>query len=77
MEMLGLIRSGTKVKVTGSIVDKFIKKDREFVVYQAEGRDPEGELLFRTKRTHVLDFIERSAPRAGTGVDSGIKPERI
>lgn len=77
MEMLGLIKTNTKIKVTGSIADKFIKKDREFVVYQAEGRDADGTLLFRTRRTHVLDFIERTAPRAGAGVDSGIKPERI
>jgi hypothetical protein len=77
MEMCGLIKSGTKIKVTGSVADKFIKKDREFVVYQAEGRNADGQLLFRTKRTHVLDFIERTAPRAGSGVDSGIKPEKI
>jgi hypothetical protein len=77
MEMCGLIKSGDKIKVIGSIVDKYIKSDREFVVYQSEGRNLSGQLLFRTKRTHVLDFIERTAPRAGAGVDSGIKPERI
>jgi hypothetical protein len=77
MEMCGLIKSGQKIKVIGSIVDKYIKSDREFVVYQSEGRDLSGQLLFRTKRTHVLDFIERTAPRSGAGVDSGIKPERI
>ena len=77
MEMLGLIKANTKIKVSGSIADKFIKKEREFVVYQAEGRDSDGQLLFRTRRTHVLDFIERTAPRTGAGVDSGIKPEKI
>lgn len=77
MEMFGLIKSGSRIKVSGTIADKFIKKDREFVVYQAEGHDAEGKLLFRTRRTHVLDFIERTAPRAGAGVDSGIKPEKI
>jgi len=71
------IEPNTTIKVSGSIVDKFVKKDREFVVYQAEGRDPEGNLIFRTKRTHVLDFIERSVPREGSGIDSGIKPEKI
>lgn len=76
-EMFGQIEANTTLKVTGSIVDKYVKKDREFVVYQAEGRDTAGTLIFRTKRTHVLDFVERSAPRAGAGIDSGIKPEKI
>jgi hypothetical protein len=77
METFALLKANIKIKVSGTIADKFIKKDREFVVYQAEGRDPDGTLLFRTKRTHVLDFIERTAPREGAGVDSGIKPEKI
>lgn len=77
MEMFALIKTNSKIKVSGSVSEKFIKKDREFVVYQAEGRDADGQLLFRTKRTHVLDFIERTVPRAGTGVDSGIKPEKM
>lgn len=77
MESLGVIRAGMKLKVSASIVDKFVKKDREFVVYEAEGRDVSGTVLFRSRRTHVLDFIERSAPREGAGVDSGIKPEKI
>ncbi len=67
----------TKITVSGSIAEKFVRKEREFVVYQAEGRSVGGALLFRTRRTHVLDFIERTAPRAATGVDSGIKPEKI
>lgn len=77
MENFAPIKSNTTLKVSASVVDKYVKNDREFVVYQAEGRDAAGTLVFRTKRTHVLDFIERTAPRAGVGVDSGIKPERI
>lgn len=76
-ESFRAIEPNTRLKVTGSIVDKYIRKDREFVVYQAEGRDEAGNLVFRTRRTHVLDVIERNAPRAGAGIDSGIKPERI
>lgn len=76
-EMFREIEPNTTIKVTGSIVDKFVKKDREFVVYQAEGHDAQGNLIFRTKRTHVLDFVERTAPREGAGIDSGIKPEKI
>ena len=76
-ETFRAIEPGTLIKVAGSIVEKYIKKDREFVVYEAEGRDAAGNLVFRTRRTHVLDFVERSAPRAGVGIDSGIKPEKI
>ena len=76
-EAFRAIEPGMKIKVTGTIVEKYVKKDREFVVYQSEGHDAHGNLVFRTKRTHVLDFVERSAPRAGAGIDSGIKPERI
>ncbi len=71
------IEPNATIRVSGSIVEKFVKKDREFVVYQAEGKDEAGNLIFRTKRTHVLDFVERNAPRAGAGIDSGIKPEKM
>lgn len=77
MEMFALIKAHSKIRISGAVVDKYIKKEREFVVYQAEGRNADGELIFRTRRTHVLDFIERTAPREGAGVDSGIKPENI
>jgi hypothetical protein len=76
-ETFRAIEPGVTITVAGSIVEKYIKKDREFVVYAAEGRDAGGNLIFRTRRTHVLDFVERSAPRAGVGIDSGIKPEKI
>ena len=76
-ESFRAIEPNTTLTVTGTIVDKYIRNEREFVVYQAEGRDAAGNLVFRTKRTHVLDFVERSAPREGAGIDSGIKPEKI
>ena len=59
------------------MVDKYVRKEREFIVYEAEAKDPEGHVIFRTRRTHVLDMVERSAERQGKGVDSGIKAERI
>ena len=77
MESFAPIRSNTTVCVSAVISDKYIKNNREFVVYQAEGKDASGTLLFRSKRTHVLDFVERTAPRLGAGIDSGIKPEKI
>ena len=76
-ETFRVIEPNTTLTVAGFIAEKYIKKDREFVVYEAEGKDAGGNLIFRTRRTHVLDFVERSAPREGVGIDSGIKPEKI
>lgn len=77
MENIKPIRPNVVLRVRGSIVEKYVKKEREFVVYQAEAVDPRGEVVFRTRRTHVLDVVERTAPRSGKGVDSGIKPEKL
>lgn len=77
MENLRPIRPGVPLRIVARIVDKYVRKEREFVVYQAEATDPNGVIVFRTRRTHVLDVVERSAKRAGKGVDSGIKAERI
>ena len=56
---------GETVVITGRIVDKWIKRDREYVKYEAEGTAADGEVIFQTRRTHVLDYIKRSAPRDG------------
>jgi hypothetical protein len=77
MENIAPIRPNTKVTVTGKITNKWIKADREFVEFEASGSGPDGRLLFRTRRVHVLDVTKRTAPRDGVGVDSGKKPERI
>ncbi len=77
MESFRAIEAGTTLSVSGKIIDKYVKKEREFIVFEAEGRDAAGHLVFRTRRIHVLDFVERSAPRSEAGIDSGIKPEKI
>ncbi len=63
---------GQKITISGKICDKWIKRDREYVMYEAEGVNEEGAIVFRTKRAHALDYIPRTAPRAGIGVDSGL-----
>ena len=71
------IRPGETIVVTGRILDKWIDRDREFMSYEAEGRDAAGDMVFRTTRVHALDVIKRTAPREGAGRDSGIKQEKI
>lgn len=77
IENMRPIRPEEKLRLTAKVVDKYVKNEREFVVFEAEATDSGGRVVFRTRRTHVLDVVERSAPRAGKGVDSGIKAERI
>jgi acyl dehydratase len=63
---------GERLTISGRVADKFIKRDREYVTYEAEGRDEKGEIVFTTRRTHVLDFLTRSVPRTAEGIDSGL-----
>jgi acyl dehydratase len=76
-ETFKAIKPGETITVTGRIVDKWIRNDREFIKFETEGTDAAGDRVFVTQRTHVLDVIERSAPREGVGIDSGHKPEKI
>lgn len=77
LENLGPLRPGVEITLSGRIVDKWIKADREFVEFEVTGSDPDGAPVFRTRRVHALDVIKRTAPRSGVGLDSGKKPERL
>lgn len=77
MENLAPIRANAVITVSGKVTNKWIKGDREFVEFEATGVDERQVVVFRTKRVHVLDVITRDAPRAGLGLDSGKKPEKI
>lgn len=76
-ENLGPLKPNIRIKVTGRIVDKWIARGREYVCFEASGTDPEGNELFKTRRTHALDVVTRDAPRSGRGLDSGIKKEKL
>jgi hypothetical protein len=66
------MRYGERITITGAISDKYIRRNREFVTYEAVGTDEGGATVFRTFRTHALDYITLDKPRAGKGVDSGL-----
>jgi len=76
-ENLAPLKPGVDITVSGRITNKWIARGREFVEFEAIGKDPDGRELFRTRRTHVLDVINRDTPRNGRGLDSGIKAEKI
>lgn len=71
------IRPGQKLRISGCVSGKWVKNNKEFVQYDATGVDEEGNVLFTTRRVHAIDVIDRNAPRAGEGVDSGIKKEKL
>ena len=77
MENVKPIRAGETYLVSGRVANKWIRNNREFVEFDFEARDQDGEVVFRTTRVHALDIIERTAPREGHGIDSGIKQEKI
>ena len=76
-ESFKAIKPGKKIMITGKIVNKWIKNDREYIEFEAVGHDETREKVFFTRRTHVLDMVGRTAPREGSGIDSGHKPEKI
>ena len=69
-EFLQPVRVNARHTVKAVLTDKWIRNDREFVAYESECRNEAGELVFRTRRAHVLDFIKRTAPKVGVGIDS-------
>lgn len=67
VELLEPIKSGVTYTVQGTLIEKWIKNDREFVAYESVCRAPSGMIVFRTRRAHVMDYIKRSAPKTGEG----------
>jgi hypothetical protein len=50
------IEYGQSLTIRGWITGKWVKRNREYVKFEAEARDAEGTLVFRTSRTHLLDY---------------------
>lgn len=68
VDLLAPIRPDVEYSVIGTLSDKWVKNEREFVAYEAVYTDPVGNVVMTTKRAHVLDFIKRTAPKVGEGV---------
>jgi hypothetical protein len=63
-EFLRPIEHGATLTITGRIVGKWIKRQRAYVQYEAEGIDADGVVYFRTTRTHTLDYLAESLESA-------------
>lgn len=71
VENFAPLKPNVTYTIRGRIADKWIKRDREYVQYEATCYDPMGNKVFHTRRTHALDYLTRDAPKSGTGIDSG------
>jgi hypothetical protein len=56
-EFLRPIEHGAVLTISGRIIRKWIKRQRAYVQYEAEGIDGDGVVYFRTTRTHTLDYL--------------------
>lgn len=52
-EFLKPMKVGSKVSIRGKIVDKYVKRDRNYVVSEFETVDESGEVLMRSRETSV------------------------
>jgi hypothetical protein len=57
--------------LSGRVCDKWIKREREYVQYEATCHDPDGNKIFYTRRAHALDYLTRDVPKDAEGIDSG------
>lgn len=73
-ENLQPLRPNVPMIVTARLSDKWVKNDREFVAYEAVCKDESGNVVFTTRRAHALDYIKRTAPKVGEGLDTGMLP---
>ena len=65
------LKPNVKYTISGRICDKWIKREREFVQYEATCVDPQGGKVFHTRRAHALDYLTRDVPKDASGIDSG------
>jgi len=65
------LKPNVQYVLSGRISDKWIKREREYVQYEASCHDDTGKLIFITRRSHALDYLTRDVPKIATGIDSG------
>ncbi len=52
-EFLKPLRTGSKIRIHGKIVDKYVKRDRNYVVSEFETIDEHGDVAMRSRETAV------------------------
>lgn len=70
-EFLGAVRLGMRARTDGEVVDKYLRRDKPYMVTAYETCDDRGSVLVRGRFTQML-FREATAPPPGS---SGRRPE--
>lgn len=52
------IRIGTKLMKTGKVADKYIKRGKQYLVYEVETRDENGDLIMKSRETSFFGPVE-------------------
>lgn len=52
-EFFSCPRLGQRVIITGSHIDKYVKRDKQYIILESEVRDEEGSLLLRQRSAHL------------------------
>ena len=52
-EFLKPLKIGNKIFIRGKVVDKYVKRDRNYVVAEFETRDDTGDILCRSRETAI------------------------
>jgi acyl dehydratase len=52
-EFLKPLKIGSRIYIRGKIVDKYVKRDRNYVIADYETFDEDGEILMRSRETSV------------------------
>ncbi|MBN1383107.1 MAG: hypothetical protein JXA41_15690 [Deltaproteobacteria bacterium] len=52
-EFVKPLKMGSTISIRGRVIDKFVKKDRNYLVCEFETRDENGELLMKSRETSL------------------------
>jgi acyl dehydratase len=67
LENIQPVKPNVRYTVSARVSEKWIKNEREFVAYESVCKDDQDNVVFTTRRAHVLDYIKRTAPKSGAG----------
>jgi acyl dehydratase len=69
-EIFACPQIGQRVRVTGRHVDKFLKREKQYIVLESEVHDADGRLLLRQRSTHIRGLragVAKATAAASTG----------
>jgi len=58
-QFLNPARLGKKIKVSGTLVDKYVKRGREYLVLECRSVDEDGVEICRDRRTIIIRYAKR------------------